>query len=114
MSAYQQAREPRWAGAGAQERHNATRARQHEEDRPRPTHEVYQLEGLARGSIGDTSLLVEWSLAATPQTFLLALAAERWDKGHPWYSCVHCHDGKDLPRGYVCEACGGENPGGYS
>lgn len=104
---YQDEREARWAES--QRRHDEIRARQNDEDRPRPTHEVWQLKDLARRAIEDPGLLVEWSLAATPQTVLLALAAEEWDRRHPWYSCIQCHDGADLPKGYVCEACGEEN-----
>lgn len=96
--------------ADAQARHEATRARQYEEDRPRPTHEMWELRRLAERAKTDPAAMLDWSVACTPQTFLMALAAEAWDNTHPTYACIHCHDGADLPKGYVCQVCDADNP----
>lgn len=81
-----------------------------ERNRPRPTYELSALKNLAhRANEGDASASLEFSVACTPQTFILALAAARYDETHPIYDCYGCHDGKDLPEGYVCRACGTEN-----
>lgn len=83
-----------------------------EQDRPRPTHELGALMALAAKAKTDPTAALDFSVACTPQTFLMALAAKRWDDAHPYYSCVHCHDGKDLPHsGYQCQVCGTEGWG---
>lgn len=82
-----------------------------EQDRPRPTHELYELTGLAMlANDGDPSAALEFAVACTPQTFVLAIAAARYDKLHPIYMCYICKDGKKLPKGYQCQECGEDNP----
>lgn len=74
---------------------------------------MYQIVAIAeRFRKGDASAALEWSLV-TPQDFQIARAADCWDKANPLYGCIHCHDGKDLPQGYVCQVCGADNPGKY-
>lgn len=108
MTDERRGKEARWDEA--QRRHDETRARQHEEDRPRPSLELGEIQRLAERAKTDPSAMLEWATRVDPQTYLLAVAAKRWDERHPWYSCVQCHDGKDLPQGYVCQACGEDNP----
>lgn len=92
-----------------QESHDRIRSRQYEEERPKPKRELYQLQALAREAVTDPSKALEWVTAATPEEFLLALEAREWDKAHPWYSCIECKDGKELPEGYECKECGENN-----
>lgn len=93
-----------------QDRYEENYFRREEEDRPRPTHTIDALTTLANKAKDDPSAALEFSLACTPQTFLLALADKRWEDQHPFYSCIHCHDGKDLPEGYVCQVCEADSP----
>jgi hypothetical protein len=88
------------------ERNYSTRM---ERDRPRPTHELGDLRQLADKAKTDPAAALDFAVACTPQTFLLALAAARWDDQHPFYSCHVCRDGADLPQGYECRVCGAEN-----
>lgn len=81
-----------------------------ERDRPRPTHELHDLKRLAEKAKTDPSAALDFAVACTPQTFLLALAAEKWDNAHPFYSCYKCRDGAELPEGYQCQVCGADNP----
>lgn len=108
MTDHQRGRQARWDEA--QRRHEEIRARQYEEDRPRPSLEMHAIRSLARQAQTDPAAMLEWATRVDPQTFLLAVAAEEWDARHPTYMCVQCHDGKDLPEGYECEACGADNP----
>lgn len=108
MSAYQQEREARWAES--QRKHDERMAEMYERDRPKPPMELGALLALARRAVADPSLLIEWSNATGPQAVLDAHAAAEWDRTHPFYACIHCHDGKDLPRGYMCEVCGEGTP----
>lgn len=40
------------------------------------------------------------------------VALKHWESAKPVvYACAHCRDGKDLPRGYMCERCGTDNSG---
>lgn len=99
--------------AERQAAYNAAYNEREERDRPRPRLEMHHIEAIARRfRDGDAAAALEWSLV-TPQDFLIARAAERWDKANPWYMCVVCHDGRDLPSGYVCKACSTDNPGRY-
>ncbi len=93
-----------------QEAHDRIRARQYEEERPKPLHELDALQRLARKAVADPSAALAFAVAMTPENYVDALDAEAWDKAHPWYSCIHCHDGADLPEGYVCKECGADNP----
>lgn len=96
-----------------QRAHEERMARREEEDRPRPRLEMGQIRSIARRvKEGDAAAALDWALV-TPQDFLIAEAAERWDRANPTYFCIICHDGKDLPQGYVCQACGTDNPGRY-
>lgn len=96
----------------AQRRHEDRYYAMVEKDRPRPTHEIWELRDLARKAKDDPSAALDFAVVCTPQTFLMALAAERWDETHVLYDCIHCHDGKDLPHsGYVCQVCGAEGSG---
>ena len=96
-----------------QRSYEARYAEREERDRPRPRLEMYQIVAIAeRFRKGDASAALEWSLV-TPQDFTIARAAERWDKANPLYGCIVCRDGSELPEGYVCQACGADNPGRY-
>lgn len=79
-------------------------------DRPKPIMELHQLLRLAREATENPGRLIEWQLAATPDNVLDAVAADTWDRNNPYYSCIVCHDGKDLPEGYECRECGADNP----
>lgn len=82
--------------------------------RPKPKHELGHLEGIARLMLEDTgdsaAAPMRWAAMMNPENFLAALAAERWDREHPYYACIECEDGKLLPEGYVCRVCGSDNP----
>jgi hypothetical protein len=108
MTDQQRGQQARWDEA--QRRHEETRARQWEEDRPRPSLELWQIAALARRAQTDPTAMLEWATRVDPQTYRLAVAAQRWDERHPSYSCVQCHDGKDLPENYECQACGADSP----
>lgn len=99
--------------AERQRRYEDTYFEREERERPRPRLEMASINALAlRCKDGDASAYLLWALV-TPQDFLIAQAAMRWDEQHPFYSCIACHDGKDLPKGYVCQVCGADNPRGY-
>lgn len=80
-------------------------------ERPKPAKELEGLRALAERAVeGDGSAALDFAVSCTPEQFLLALKAKRWDECHPFYNCIHCHDGKDLPSGYLCQVCGEEGP----
>lgn len=83
-----------------------------EEKRPKPKREINDLLSLARRAVeGDASAALEFSVDCTPEQFVLAHEAKVWDDDNPLYDCIACRDGKALPEGYVCQACGNDNPG---
>lgn len=85
-----------------------------EAERPKPVKEFSALLALARqAAAGDASAALDFTTSCTPEEFVKAYEAKVWDDQHPLYSCIHCHDGRDLPEGYVCQVCGADNPRGY-
>jgi hypothetical protein len=81
-----------------------------ERDRPKAPLEMHEIRRLAERAARDPSAALDYTARVTPEVLMLALQAQAWDERHPYYACIACRDGKDIPRGYVCRDCGEENP----